>query len=234
MNFPKIVLCRDDGSLHPNYRSYEDEGLNEFEYFCDRILSRLRPRDTKYKERKTKEPLSAIFTPSDEAFALMILYNELDRWENIPDPDTLEAMEVSKKRKWKNTVEKKFCSSTRGCTDGWEEEGKQMYYKLVKNIEELRKDPIKGGGFEKRLMVKWVSEKMGMVGGNMSAVTYSTFEEDNSGFKPNDEDLMMETGVYQEMLADYEEVLKEEEEKNMDRPFERYIATEVSGRVKNV
>ena len=109
-----------------------------------------------------------------------------------------------------------------------------MYYKLVKNIEELRKDPIKGGGFEKRLMVKWVSEKMGMVGGNMSAVTYSTFEEDNSGFKPNDEDLMMETGVYQEMLADYEEVLKEEQEKNMDRPFERYIATEVSGRVKNV
>ena len=126
MNFPKIVLCKDDGSLHPHYRSLEDEGLNEFEYFCDRILSRLRPRDTKYKERKTKEPLSAIFTPSDEAFALMIHYNELDRWENIPDPDTLEAMEVSKKRKWKNTVEKKFCSSTRGCTDGWEEEGKQI------------------------------------------------------------------------------------------------------------
>ena len=123
MNFPKIVLCKDDGSLHPHYRSFEDEGLNEFEYFCDRILSRLRPRDTKYKERKTKEPLSAIFTPSDEAFALMILYNELDRWENISDPDTLEVMEVSKKRKWKNTVEKKFCSSTRGCADGWEEGG---------------------------------------------------------------------------------------------------------------
>ena len=31
-----------------------------------------------------------------------------------------------------------------------------------------------------------------------------------------------------------EEVLKEEQEKNMDRPLERYIATEVSGKVKNV
>ena len=92
--------------MHPHYRCFEDEGLKEFEYFCDRILSRLRPRDTKYRERKTKEPLSAIFTPSDEAFAMMIIYNEKNRWENIPDPATLEATEVSKKHKWKNAVEK--------------------------------------------------------------------------------------------------------------------------------
>ena len=91
MNFPEIVLSKDDRSLHPNYHSFEEDGSEEFEYFCDRILSRLRPRDTKYKERTTKEPLSAIFTPSDEAFALMIIYNEIDRWESIPDPATLEA-----------------------------------------------------------------------------------------------------------------------------------------------
>ena len=83
MNFPKIVLSRDDGSLHPSYRRIEENGLEEFEYFFDRIMSRIRPRDTKYKDRKTKEPLSAIFTPSDEAFALLIIYNEIDRWENI-------------------------------------------------------------------------------------------------------------------------------------------------------
>ena len=111
MNFPKIMLCKSDGSLHPQYCSFEDGALGEFKYFCDRILSRLRPRDTKYKERKTKEPLSAIFTPSDEAFALMIIYYKIERWENIPDPATLEAMEVSEKRKWKNTVEKiLFCN----------------------------------------------------------------------------------------------------------------------------
>ena len=80
--------------------------MEEFEYFFDRIMSRIRPRDTKYKDRKTKEPLSAIFTPSDEAFALLIIYNEIDRWENIPDPVSLETTEVTKKRKWKNTVEK--------------------------------------------------------------------------------------------------------------------------------
>ena len=66
-------------------------------YFCDRILSQLRSRDTRYKERKTKEPLvSVIFTASDEAFALLMIYNEIDRWENIPDLATLEATEVLK------------------------------------------------------------------------------------------------------------------------------------------
>ena len=106
--------------------------------------------------------MNAIFTTSDEAFALMIIYNKIERWENIPDPATLEAMEVSKKRKWKNSVEK-FCSATRESSNGWKEEGKQMYYKLVKNIEKLRKDPITGGDFEHKLVVKWVSKKQDLL-----------------------------------------------------------------------
>ena len=69
----------------------------------------------------------------------------------------------------------------------------------------------------------------------MSAVTYSTFDKDRSRFKANDEDFMMETGVYQEMLAEYEEMVKEEQEKGMNRgPLETYIATEVSENVKSV
>ena len=75
MNFPGIVLSNDYGSLHLNYGCFEEKGLEEFVYFCDRILSRLRSRDTRYKERKTKEPMSAIFTASDEAFALLMIYN---------------------------------------------------------------------------------------------------------------------------------------------------------------
>ena len=40
MDFPEIVLIKDGGSLHPHYCYFEGEGLEKFEYFCDRILSR--------------------------------------------------------------------------------------------------------------------------------------------------------------------------------------------------
>ena len=109
-----------------------------------------------------------------------------------------------------------------------------MYYKLVKNIEEIQKDPIKGGDFEHKLMMKWVSEKMGIVGENKGAATYSsTFEEDRSRFKANNEDCMMDTDVYQEMLVEYEEMMKEQQEKEMNRQLETYKET-VGGKVTNV
>ena len=205
MNIPEVVLSKEDGSSHPNYCCFDDEGLEEFEYFGDKILSRLRPRDTKYKGRKIKEPPSTNFTPSDEAFVLLMIYKEIDRWKNIPDPATLETTEVSKKPKQKNTVEKKLCSATRGSSDGWKEEGKQMYFALVGKIERtLRKDPFTGSDFEHKLMEKWLIEKKAAHGENMNGVTYSTFEEDDKRFDTNDEDFMTKTSVQRNMLAEYQ------------------------------
>ena len=234
MNFPGIVLSNDDGSLHPNYRCFEETGLEEFEYFCDRILSRLQSRDTRYKERKTKEPLSEIFTASDEAFAVLMIYNEMDRWENIPDPAALEILELSKKRKWKNTVEKKFCSATRGSSDGWKDEGKKMFNALVHNIEELRKDPATGSDFEQKLMVKWIIEKRTAEGENMDGVTYSTFQEEDEKFGKYDEDFMTKTNAYRNMQEEYEAVMKEEQERERNIQIWPYTDTEVGGIVKNV
>ena len=234
MNFPKIVLTRDDGSLHPSYRCIEENGLEEFEYFFDRIVSRLRPRDTKYKDRRTKEPLSAIFTPSDEAFALLIIYNEIERWENIPDPVSLETTEVSKKRKWKNTVEKKFCSATRGSMDGWKDEGKKLYYALVENIERLRKDPVTGSDFEHKLMVKWMIEKREASGENMNGITYSTFEDDEKGLDANKEDYMTQTNAYRKMRAEYDAVMKEVKNRERIKHMDTYLETRVSENLKNV
>ena len=233
MNFPKIVLTRDDGSLHPSYRCIEENGLEEFEYFFDRIVSRLRPRDTKYKDRRTKEPLSAIFTPSDEAFALLIIYNEIERWENIPDPVSFERIEVSKKRKWKNNVEKKFCSTTRGSSDGWKDEGKKLYYALVENIERLRKDPVTGSEFEHKLMVKYLIEKREANGENMKGITYSTFEEDKKGLDTNNTDYMTKTNAYRKLKAEYDdELMKEVKSKERIKQMDTYI--EVSENLKNV
>ena len=45
---------------------------------------------------------------------------------------------------------------------------------------------------------------------------------------------MMDMGVYQEMLVEYEEMIKEEQEKEMNRQLETCVATEVGGKVTNV
>ena len=34
-------------------------------------------------------------------------------------------------------VDKKFCSITRGSSDGWNPEGKQIFIKLVEKVEKL-------------------------------------------------------------------------------------------------
>ena len=208
--------------------------MEEFEYFFDRIMSRIRPRDTKYKDRKTKEPLSAIFTPSDEAFALLIIYNEIDRWENIPDPVSLETTEVTKKRKWKNTVEKKFCSATRGSTDGWKVEGKKLYYALVENIQRLRKDPITGSEFENKLMIKWLIKKKEANGENVEGITYSTFEDDERRMETNEEDYMTTTDAYRKMKAQFDAVMKENKNKERIENMDTYLETRVSENLNNV
>ena len=67
---------------------------------------------------------------------------------------------MSKKRKWKNTVEKKFCSTTRGSSYGWKDEWGGMYYALVvEKIETLRKNSVTGSDFEHKLMVRWLIGK---------------------------------------------------------------------------
>ena len=88
---------------------------------------------------------------------MMIVYNRKDLWENIPDPATLEALEVSKKReKVEKYIVKKFCSTKRESSDGWKQEGKQIYFELVEKVKKLREDPGTGSDFEHKLMVKCV------------------------------------------------------------------------------
>ena len=130
--------------------------------------------------------------------------------------------------------EQKFRSATRGNSDGWKEEGKQMYFALVEKIKTLRKDPVTGSDFEHRLMVKWLIEKKIADGENINGVTYSTFEEDDKRFKASDEYFMTQKQVcIQIMLAEYEAVMKEEKERERIIQMETYVETEVSGNINN-
>ena len=127
-----------------------------------------------------------------------------------------------------------FGSATRGSSDGWKHEGKQRFFLLVEKIKTLREDPVTGSNFEHKLMVKWLSEKTGAVGENMNTVTYSIFEENDKRFKANDIDFLTNTGVYKDILAEYEAVMTEETERERNVKMETYVATEVGGKVTNI
>ena len=68
----------------------------------------------------------------------------------------------------------------------------------------------------------------------MNGITYNTFEEDDKRFEANDEDFMTKTSVYQDMLAEYEAVMREEKERGRIIQIETYLETEVGGKIKNV
>ena len=66
----------------------------------------------------------------------------------------------------------------------------------------------------------------------MNAVTYSTFEDEDRRFKLNDEDIMTNTSAHQDMLAEYEAMVKEEREIN--KQIEPCIAPGLDGKLTDV
>ena len=77
-----------------------------------------------------------VFTPTDEAFGLMILDNELHLWNyQIMIKDREEAIAPSdprNKKKYTDMYQKKSC--------GWKDIGLCYYTLLVKEVNEVRKN----------------------------------------------------------------------------------------------
>ena len=77
--------------LHENYGAYypdgdperngNPEGFHEFKCFVSKLLTRVQPGRTKFAKAKTHKCVSECFTVSDEAFALMVIDNELHAWD---------------------------------------------------------------------------------------------------------------------------------------------------------
>jgi len=117
--------------LHQDYRRYEGGYDEAFEYFVTRLLARITPSRTNFRKQKHKKLLSEIFTVTDEAFVLFVLYNEMHVW--------LEQIEDKKqKKKGRELVrEKRFCNSK----EGWKFEGLQVFVSIVREIMHRRKEP---------------------------------------------------------------------------------------------
>ena len=118
--------------LHPMYRRYKDtdtndEGFQEFLYFLG-LLAKVNAQRTKFKTLKSNKLISEIFTPSDEAFALLVLENEYEGWEEQyrKKKQGLKGKELF--------IKKKFCDGRSGNKDGWTTKGLRSYTLLVEEV----------------------------------------------------------------------------------------------------
>ena len=146
-NTGQNLLHKDCGRFHHlnldgKKRREEDRfksDFPEYEYFITHILSRVRPIKTKFNKSKEHKVVSECFTPSDEAFALIVLDNELHVWD------------AQLKKKGNGTTEKQKGSSLRAVkrytdgnsgkkigTCGWTKVGLKKYNKLVKELKKKR------------------------------------------------------------------------------------------------
>jgi len=123
--------------FHDNYRDFGENGNEEFEYFVKRLLPKLDPRRTKYRNQKeySQKPYDTAFTISDEAFALLVLDNELEVWNK----------QFEMKRTNKNATirgrgfERKYIKLFKKGTSGWTKKGQAIYATLKRQLKEIRK-----------------------------------------------------------------------------------------------
>ena len=83
-SFPgSILLKRYHGKLILDslYQKYDGCKNEEFDYFAWQILPVSNPSINRYNERNGKDLISEIYTVADEAFGLLIIYNECHVWQ---------------------------------------------------------------------------------------------------------------------------------------------------------
>eukprot|EP00536_Pseudo-nitzschia_multiseries_P016374 jgi/Psemu1/45981/gm1.45981_g len=114
-SFPGVVLITDTG----NKKSLE------FQYFMKRILGAVSPKQTDFKRKLFRTTVSNIFTQSNEAFALIFLYNNYGSW--------LNTTKGTRKRK-------KFTDSKLGNMEGWSDGGQDLskYLTLDKDNKDYK------------------------------------------------------------------------------------------------
>ena len=113
------------------------------------LLSEISPKRTQYKRQGCcNKTLSKAFTPSDEAYGLMILDNELDVWnhqiELKNEKKTISPKDQQCRKKYTELYLKKQC--------GWKDIGMYYYDLLCREVEKVREDKRK---FEENYLTKF-------------------------------------------------------------------------------
>ena len=77
-----IELVTDDKGdivINPEYRSNN----TEFHCYISRIMAAINPTYSKFSQRKCRDLISEIYSITDEAFGLLVIYNEHQRCGRI-------------------------------------------------------------------------------------------------------------------------------------------------------
>ena len=135
--------------LNKEYR--KDCKNSEVLWFFENILAAINPAVTNFRSKKYKEPISQIFSVSDEAYALLIVENEYERWK-----DQIKAGKDGKK----SFMRKKYVDYKSGKKgdSSWSLRGRKLFTYLCKTVDELRKSDETGKQFEENLMKHYRKE----------------------------------------------------------------------------
>ena len=121
--------------LPKHCRMFALEGMQEFECFIKTLLSEVQPKRTRHKRARGQETISKCFTASDEAFALIVLDNELNVWDQ-----QMEKKKGSKCMKSDLRIEKKHMKRQgSGGKCGWSKKGQKIHKRLTDEIVPQRK-----------------------------------------------------------------------------------------------
>ena len=139
-SFPGVLKLNTTNQKEPllskNYGRFSVDGIPEFEHFIKTLLSEVQPKRTRYKRARGQETISKCFTASDEAFALIVLDNELNVWDQ-----QIEKKKGSKCMKSDLRIEKKYMKRQgSGGKCGWSKKGQKIYKRLTDEIVAQRKE----------------------------------------------------------------------------------------------
>ena len=145
-----------------------EEEIDALKYFFSRMVPACNPSKNNFRYEKGKKMISDIFSISNEAFALLVLYNESHRWRTdakkklkkrvfgevqnttASQPDRTEQ---NKKKKESPKERKKFTDARSGNRKGWLVEGRKLYQDLCMKVNKLRKNTCTGERVEEKLQM---------------------------------------------------------------------------------
>ena len=137
--------------LHPGYRRYTGDSIKneEFIFLVTKFMEKMSPLRNKFKKRCYEEVISKIYTPSDEAYALVVLWSQGKLWEN---------QKIDKENDLKVRTKKDNCLSFKG--RGWSKDEIKLYRKVVDEVKDRRKEET-SINLERHLLDLWRRETQG-------------------------------------------------------------------------
>ena len=143
-----IGLVTDDKGaivINPEYRSDN----TEFHYYINRIMAAINPTCSKFSQRKCRDLISEIYSITDEAFGLLVIYNEHQVWMDQ------EEMKMNGDKGKMIKKRKRFCSGNSGSKQGWSDTGLDLFNSLCHQIKERQEKTVE---FETLIRQKFVTE----------------------------------------------------------------------------